>query len=117
MSAIRGTGLSLRISAKADTESRSGTDILTKSQPALAKRLTSASVAGTITENAEPPAAWDVTNMDYAINNTHNVAQIFQSAGVTSGHLPVGNELRDVFVRNPSDRADECHYCGQRLLF
>jgi hypothetical protein len=68
----------------------------------------SASVAGTITENAEPPAAWDVTDMDYANNNTHNVAQIFQSAGVTSGHLPVGNELRDVFVRNPSDRADEC---------
>jgi hypothetical protein len=68
----------------------------------------SASVAGAITEGAEPPSVWDVTDMDYANNNTHNVEQIFQSAGVSSGHLPVGNELRDVFVRNPSDRADEC---------
>jgi hypothetical protein len=68
----------------------------------------SASVAGTVTPNATPPLAFDIRGMNYANNNTHNVEQIFQSASVTSGYLPVGNELRDVFVRNPSDRAAEC---------
>jgi hypothetical protein len=46
--------------------------------------------------------------MDYENNNTHNVAQIFNDAGVSSGYLPSGNELRDVFVKNPSDRSAEC---------
>jgi hypothetical protein len=44
--------------------------------------------------------------MDYANNNTHNVSQIFQ--GISSGYLPSGNELHDVFVKNPSDRGAIC---------
>jgi hypothetical protein len=36
------------------------------------------------------------------------VSQTFQDAGVTSGHLPSGNALRDIFVKNPSDRSTEC---------
>jgi hypothetical protein len=46
--------------------------------------------------------------MDYAHNNTHSVAQIFQAAGVTQGTLPKGHELRDIFVKNPTDRKTEC---------
>jgi hypothetical protein len=48
--------------------------------------------------------------MNYAVNNTHNVAQIFAASTVDSkGHLPVGNPLRDVFTKNPTnDRSAEC---------
>jgi hypothetical protein len=49
-----------------------------------------------------------MTAMDYANNNTHNVSQIFSDAGVSSGYLPAGNPLRDIFVKNPSDRSAEC---------
>jgi hypothetical protein len=65
-------------------------------------------VAGSITQNAEEPLSFDIRDMDYANNNTHNVSQIFADAGVSSGHLPAGNPLRDIFVKNPSDRAAEC---------
>jgi hypothetical protein len=68
----------------------------------------SAIVAGSQHPNAEPPAEFSLIDMDYANNNTHNIAQVFTNAGVSSGYLPVGHELRDVFVKNPSDRADEC---------
>jgi Tfp pilus assembly protein PilX len=70
--------------------------------------LGSASVSGEKNPNAEEPELIDVRTMDYANNNTHNVAQIFQAAGVSSGYLPSGNPLRNVFVKNPSDRAAEC---------
>jgi hypothetical protein len=68
----------------------------------------SASIAGSRTPNAEEPEPIDLTAMDYAVNNTNNVSQIFQDAHVTSGYLPSGNPLRDVFVKNPSDRSAEC---------
>jgi hypothetical protein len=70
--------------------------------------LGSAHVSGATNPNTEEPPPIDVTAMNYAVNNTHNVAQIFQSAGVSSGYLPSGNELRNVFVKNPSDRSTEC---------
>ncbi len=70
--------------------------------------LGSAHISGSTNPNAEEPDPINVIAMDYANNNTHNVAQIFQSAGVSSGYLPSGNELRNVFVKNPSDRSDEC---------
>jgi hypothetical protein len=70
--------------------------------------LGSARVSGSTHSRVEEPPEIDMTAMDYAVNNTHNVSQIFQSAGVTSGHLPSGNELRDVFMKNPSDRSSEC---------
>jgi hypothetical protein len=65
-------------------------------------------ISGSANPNAEEPDPVDVLSMDYANNNTHNVSQIFQDAGVGSGYLPVGHELRDVFVKNPGDRAGEC---------
>ena len=68
----------------------------------------SASIAGSRTPYAEEPEPIDLTAMDYAVNNTNNVSQAFQDAHVTSGYLPSGNALRDVFVKNPSDRSAEC---------
>jgi hypothetical protein len=46
--------------------------------------------------------------MNYAVNNTHNVSKIFANAGIDSGYLPSGNELRDIIVKNPSNRTEEC---------
>ncbi len=68
----------------------------------------SASISGARNPNADEPDPIDLTAMDYENNNTHNVTQIFEDAGVSQGYLPVGNELRDVFVKNPSDRSAEC---------
>jgi hypothetical protein len=68
----------------------------------------SASIAGSRTPDAEEPEPVDMEAMNYAVNNTNNVSQTFQDAHVTSGYLPSGNALRDVFVKNPSDRAAEC---------
>jgi hypothetical protein len=65
--------------------------------------LGSASVSGATNPDQEEPAPVDLAAMDYANNNTYNVAQIFQGAGITSGYLPSGNALRDVFVKNPSN--------------
>jgi hypothetical protein len=65
-------------------------------------------VAGSIDQHADEPAPIDILAMDYANNNTHNVSEIFQDAGISSGYLPVGHELRDVFVKNPGDRSAEC---------
>jgi hypothetical protein len=70
--------------------------------------LGSASVSGATNPDQEEPAPVDLAAMDYANNNTYNVAQIFQGAGITSGYLPSGNPLRNVFMKNPSDRATEC---------
>jgi hypothetical protein len=46
--------------------------------------------------------------MNYAVNNTHNVGQIFADAGVDSGYLPLGHELYNVMVKNPGNRPSEC---------
>jgi hypothetical protein len=70
--------------------------------------LDSASVSGAINRHAEEPPPVDLTAMNYAVNNTHDVAQIFRDARVSSGYLPRGNPLRDVFVKNPSGMSTEC---------
>ncbi len=70
--------------------------------------LGSAYISGSTDSHAEMPPAFDIRDMDYANNNTHNVAQIFQDAGVSSGYLPSGNPLRNIFVKNPGDRVAEC---------
>jgi hypothetical protein len=70
-----------------------------------------AKVSGSVNPHAAAPAGFSLTdliNMNYATNNNYNVSQEFTNAGVSSGHLPSGNALRDVFVKNPSDRAGEC---------
>lgn len=70
--------------------------------------LGSAQISGSANPDAEEPDPIDVTAMDYPHISTHNVSKIFQDAGVSSGTLPKGSELRDVFVINPNDRKDEC---------
>jgi hypothetical protein len=68
----------------------------------------SASVSGDVIEGSEPEELPDLIGMNYAVNNTHNVPQIFADAGVTHGALPSGNPLRDVFQINPSNMTAEC---------
>lgn len=70
--------------------------------------LGSAAISGQRNPNTQEPQPIDITEMDYANYNTHNVSQIFQSAGVTGGYLPSGDVLRNIFVKNPSDRTKEC---------
>jgi hypothetical protein len=69
--------------------------------------LDTASISGARHPGAADPEIIDLRTMDYANNNTHNVTQIFQAAGVTKGTLPAGNELRDVFEINPADKKTE----------
>jgi len=59
-------------------------------------------------EYAEPIDIPDLRSMNYAQNNTHDVEQIFDDEGVFSGSLPFGHELRQVVVKNPSNRSSEC---------
>ncbi len=68
----------------------------------------SADISGETDPHSDHPDLVDLESMDYVNNNTHNVSQIFTDAGVSTGHLPSGNELRDVFVKNPDDRSAEC---------
>ncbi len=70
--------------------------------------LDSASVSGAVTEDTAVKSHPSLENMNYAVNNTHNVSQIFADAGVGSGYLPSGNELYNVMVKNPSNRSGEC---------
>ena len=71
--------------------------------------LDSALISGTVSEGAAPLDSPDLLSMNYGVNNTHNVSQIFADAGVDSGYLPSGNELYDVVVKNPGDRSGECN--------
>ncbi len=64
--------------------------------------LDSAHVSGATNPHADEPAPVDLISMDYAHNNTYDVAKTFSDAGVTSGYLPVGNSLRGVFNKNPN---------------
>lgn len=68
----------------------------------------SANISGTTSANIKEPGIVDLIMMDYANSNTHNVGKIFADAKVSSGYLPKGSELRDVFVKNPGDRNKEC---------
>jgi len=70
--------------------------------------LDSASISGEAREDVDKIDPPDLVEMNYEINNTHNVSQIFADGSINSGYLPGGHELRDVVVKNPSDRADEC---------
>ncbi len=68
----------------------------------------SASVSGAVTQGVAPQGLPDLVGMNYAVNNTHNVGQIFADAGVSHGYLPSDHELYNVVVKNPSDRSQEC---------
>ncbi|MBN1391921.1 MAG: hypothetical protein JW947_03860 [Sedimentisphaerales bacterium] len=67
-------------------------------------------IAGDINEGAPPYGLPDLVGMNYAVNNTHNVSQIFASQSLDwRGRLPSGHLLRDVFCKNPTyDRSAEC---------
>jgi hypothetical protein len=67
----------------------------------------SAAISGDITQGAEMQDPPDLVGMNYAVNNTYNVAQVFEEEEVSGGHL-VDHELRDVFMQNPPDRSSEC---------
>ncbi|MBA7692412.1 hypothetical protein ES703_100979 [subsurface metagenome] len=71
--------------------------------------LDSALVSGTVIQGAAPQEHPSLVDMNYGVNNTHNVSQIFADAGVDWGRLPSGNELYDVVVKNPGDRSGECN--------
>ena len=70
--------------------------------------LDQAKVSGKVTEGAPAKSPLSLVDMNYAINNTHNVSKIFADAGVDAGYLPLDNELYDVMVKNPPDRSGEC---------
>ncbi len=70
--------------------------------------LDSASVSGTVSEGAAPLDHPSLASMNYAVNNTHNVSEIFADEGVSQGYLPSDHELYDVMVKNPSNRSGEC---------
>mgnify|MGYP000285990122 CR=1 FL=1 len=65
-------------------------------------------IAGSQFPHVLPKPAPDLEAMGYATNHTYDIKKIFNDAGITSGYLPVGHPLRDVVVKNPSDRPDEC---------
>jgi len=67
-----------------------------------------ASISGEIQEGAEKRDVPDLTDMEYEVNNTHNVSQIFSEEGVSRGRLSRDHELYDVIAKNPSDRSSEC---------
>jgi hypothetical protein len=73
-----------------------------------AEILDSATVSGSVTESAAVRTHPSLAEMDYSVNNTHNVSQIFADAGIDSGYLPSGNELYNIMVKNPSGRSSEC---------
>jgi len=70
--------------------------------------LDSASVSGAVSEGADSRDHPSLVDMNYSVNNTHNVSRVFADEGISTGHLPSGHELRDVVVKNPGDRAGEC---------
>jgi hypothetical protein len=70
--------------------------------------LDSASVSGKVIEGVPVEKLPSLVDMNYAVNNTHNVGKIFADAGITSGYLPSYHELYDVMVKNPPNRSGEC---------
>jgi len=70
--------------------------------------LDSASVSGAVSEGVAPLDHPSLAGMNYALNNTHNVSEIFADEGVDSGYLPSDNELYNVMVKNPANRSGEC---------
>jgi hypothetical protein len=67
-----------------------------------------ASISGDAQTGAEERDTPDLLVMEYEVNNTHNVTQIFTDEGVSWGRLPRDHELYDVIEKNPSSRSMEC---------
>ncbi len=71
----------------------------------------SASISGSRNQNVPYNPPPNLPAMDYTNNNNYSIAKIFNDAGITSGRLPSTspfyNELRNVVVKNPSDRSAE----------
>ena len=69
-------------------------------------------VSGSIVTNVDALEVPDLVAMNYEINHTHNVSQIFTDEGTNQGYLPPDHELYNVFVKNPTDgpygRPEEC---------
>ena len=67
-----------------------------------------ASISGDSQTGAEERDTPDLLDMEYEVNNTHDVSQIFADEGVNRGRLSKDHELYDVVVKNPKDRKTEC---------
>ena len=67
-----------------------------------------ASISGDAQTGAEERDTPDLLDMEYEVNNTHNVSQIFADEGVSRGRLSPGHELRNVVEKNPPNRSAEC---------
>jgi hypothetical protein len=74
----------------------------------VASVLDEATVSGSVTDGAPVKTHPCLADMNYAVNNTHDVSKIFADAGIVSGYLPLGHELYNVMVKNPGDRSSEC---------
>jgi len=70
--------------------------------------LDEATVSGSVTDGAAVKTHPSLADMNYAVNNTHDVSKIFADAGIDSGYLPSGHELYNVMVKNPGNRSGEC---------
>lgn len=68
---------------------------------------TNASVSGSQNEGVDVIPPPDLGAMDYAHNNDYDIAQIFNDLNINSGYLPLGHPLRNVVVKNPSNRSAE----------
>jgi hypothetical protein len=67
-----------------------------------------ASIRGGRYPNSPTNVLPNLTNMNYAVNNTWNIAQEYLDHGAdSSGRLPANHPLRNVVVKNPSNRAAE----------
>ncbi|MBN2312667.1 MAG: hypothetical protein JXM79_01985, partial [Sedimentisphaerales bacterium] len=67
-----------------------------------------ASISGDVQEGAEKCDVPDLPAMEYEVNNTHHVSQIFTDEGISYGHLSGDHELYNVIQKNPTDRSSEC---------
>jgi hypothetical protein len=67
----------------------------------------SATVAGNQHQNVPYNPPPDLPAMDYAHNNSYDIAKIFNDLNISSGYLPSGHPLRNVVVKNPSTRGPE----------
>ncbi len=74
----------------------------------IAAILDEATVSGSVTDGAPVKSHPSLADMNYAVNNTHDVSKIFADEGVSSGYLPSGHELYNVMVKNPANRSSEC---------
>ena len=66
-----------------------------------------ATISGSQNQNVPYNLPPNLNDMDYAHNNDYDIAKIFNDLHITSGYLPANHPLRNVVVKNPSNRPAE----------